>query len=568
MKKRLLLTAEVAASQQTDANSNDSRELESAEEGTMMHIVPSAIDKLRRFCYLGAIEEPVYAPKAFDLTLEGHFVALRELCGAVNETELIECLRALLDASNDQYLPRHDETLLVLAVYLSSHTDEKQRTLVRGYFVELVRTAKDLFLFVNFVSQVQKLLGRKTPFSRTARKAILEWYQKQPLDKLLHMWSLNDCNWAQHRLLLQRCHYTSAKIDAETMAALRVLTTHVKELVNWPDYLEPVVQCKETIVGIANLRLSQSVDVALPLIKKLSLSYEHLPRHLVSDVKVVNLLLSKMSYDQMLQSWPSFLKLNKSNRSAQLCYSQRFFDPSELRAANIAPIRLLLLETRGAKHRKVISKGVVSPKPSSLLQKLYKQSFGFNRPLGLRLHITINLEMCYLGKCLTGRCQSIKYIDAVLAFAFGYFKCDPKVSVRIWYDKSGKLKGLPWTPEMSVDDAKATCEGQKIMKIKQTLTDVVDNALQDTEQTYDVFLVLVPCGTRGNQRNKSEQLCKRLDEYRQKRNDNAKLIIMSLRQHHGSMSYSNVRNENILELCSITEQTPRLINAFAQGKFF
>lgn len=47
-----------------------------------------------------------------------------------------------------------------------------------------------------------------------------------------------------------------------------------------------------------------------------------------------------------------------------------------------------------------------------------------------------------------------------------------------------------------------------------------------------------------------------------------RLIIMSLRQHHGSMSYSNVRNENILELCSITEQTPRLINAFAQGKFF
>lgn len=75
---------------------------------------------------------------------------------------------------------------------------------------------------------------------------------------------------------------------------------------------------------------------------------------------------------------------------------------------------------------------------------------------------------------------------------------------------------------MSVDDAKATCESQKVVKIKQTLIDVIDDALQDAEQTYDVFLVLVPGGARGNKNNKSELLCKRLDEYREQRNKNAK----------------------------------------------
>ncbi|XP_032587942.1 uncharacterized protein LOC6584392 isoform X2 [Drosophila mojavensis] len=568
MQKRLLLTAEVASSQQTDVNSNVSRELESAEEGTMLHIAPSAIDKLRRFCYLGRIKQPVYAPTTFDLTVEAHFEALRELCGKVNENELIECLRDVLDASNDQYLPRHDEAILVLAVYLSTCPDEKHRTLVRGYFAALVRTSQELFLFVKFVKQVQKLLDRKTPFSRTVRKAVLEWYQHQALDKLLHMWSLGDCNSAQHRELLQRCHYMSAKFDADKMAALRVVSAPSKDLINWPDYLEPLAQCKETIQGIANLRLTPNAEAALPLIEKMSLSYEHLPRRLVSDQKVVNLLMAKMTYDQMLQSWPTFLKLNRSNRHAQTCFTQRFFDPSELRAANVEPLRLLLQEARGFSRKKVITKGVVSPRPSSIIQKLYKQSFGFNKPLGLRLHITINLEMVYLRKYLLGRFRSIKYIDAVLAIAFGYFKCDPKVTVRIWYDKTGKLKALPWTPAMSVDEAKATCESQKVVKIKQTLIDVIDDALQDTEQTYDVFLVLVPCGTRGNQRNKSEQLCKRLDEYREKRNKDAKFIILSLRQQHGSMGYSSERNENILELCSISEQTPRLINAFAHGKFF
>ncbi|XP_064538416.1 uncharacterized protein LOC135428383 [Drosophila montana] len=570
MRQRLLSTAEDDSNRPTptDADSNASRRMKLAAEDNMKHNAPSAIEKLRRFCYLGRIEAPVYAPTTFDLTVECHFAALRELCGEVSGAELVECLRNVLDACNDRYLPRHDEALLVLAVYLSTRTDEKQRTVVRGHFGELVRTDKDLLLVIKFVKHVQKLMERKSPISRTIRKAVLDWYQHQPLDKLLHMWSLNDCDWAQHRELLHRCHYSNVEFEAATMAALRVLSTPAKELVKWPNCLEPVVKHKKTIVGIANLRLSKNPHLALPIINQLSLSYEHMPRHVMTDTKVVNLLLPKMSYEQLLQSWPTFLKLFKSNRSAQLSYTQRFFNPSELRAANVEPVRLLLQETRGVKRKKFISKGVVPAKPLSFIQQLYKQSFGCNKALGLRLHITINLEMCYIGKSLTGRWRSIKYLDVVVALAFGYFKCDPKVNVRIWHDKSGQLKSLPWMPEMSVDDARACCENQKVAKIKQTLTDVLDNALQDLEQAYDVFLVLVPRGTRGNSKNKSDQLCQRLDEYRQKRNMNAKFIIISLRQNHASMSYSKLRNEHILELCSITEQTPRLINAFAHGKFF
>lgn len=318
-------------------------------------VAPSASDKLRRFCYLGRIKQPVYAPTTFDLTVEVHFEELRELCGEVNETELIECLKDVLDASNDQYLPRHDEAILILAVYLSTCKDEKQRKLVREYFPALVRTSQKLFLFVKFVKQVQKLLDRKTPFSRTVRKAVLEWYGIQALDKLLHMWSLSDCDSAQHRELLQRCHYMSAKFDAEKMAALRVISAPIKELINWPDYLDPIAHCKEVIQGVANLRLNPNAEVALPLIQKMSFSYEHLPRRVVCDLKVINLLIAKMTYDQMLQTWPTFLKFNRSNRQAQTCYTQRFFDPSELRAANVEPLRLLLQEARGFSRTKPVS---------------------------------------------------------------------------------------------------------------------------------------------------------------------------------------------------------------------
>lgn len=116
------------------------------------------------------------------------------------------------------------------------------------------------------------------------------------------------------------------------------------------------------------------------------------------------------------------------------------------------------------------------------------------------------------------------------------------MTVQMWHDKSGQLKQLPWTPEMTVDEAKKVCEAQKVrllkdwqwngiahnfynlqvLKIKQTLTDVIENALQDADNTYEVFLVIVPAATRGNPFKSSDHLCLRLDEYRQQRNTNAK----------------------------------------------
>lgn len=313
------------------------------------------MDRIRRFCYLGTIDMPVYTPMIFDLTVECHIAELRVLCGEVNATELVECLSSVLDTGNAEYLPRRDEALLVLAIDLSTRSDEKQRNFVRAQFPRLVSCDKDLFLFSKFVKRVQKLLERKTPFSRTVRKAILEWYSTQSLDRLLHMWSAHECNLAMHRELLQRCHYSSCKYDAEIKAALRLLTVPSKELIKWPEYLNPLLKCKENILGIAKLRLVQTSCAALAIVKQLSLCYEHVPRHMMSDAQLVNELLPNMSYEQLLQTWPTFLNLYKPYRGGQCNYTELFFDESKLRSANVQPIRLLLQETRQHKHKKVVS---------------------------------------------------------------------------------------------------------------------------------------------------------------------------------------------------------------------
>ncbi|XP_068158193.1 uncharacterized protein [Drosophila tropicalis] len=535
----------------------------------------SAIEKVQRFCYIGNLENPVYNSNTFycfDLSVEQHFERLGQICGEVSGTDLVDCLKGVLRDQDDNG-PRHDEALLVLAVYLSTSSDEEQRKLVRSHFTTLVVTDKDLLIFTKLAKRLQKLLKRKTPVSRTTRKAIVEWYKKQSLQYLLHMWSVNEgggFNWSAHRELLHCCHYRDCGFEPDIEAALRLLSTPMKELAKWPIYLNPVQQCKETIMGIVNLRLDQTPNKskALPIVEKLNLSYEHIPGHLLrTNQELATFVLPKMTYDQLLHSWPVFSSLYQCDRTKYREYVESFLNEQKLQAANISPLRFLLEEKRlGRVKGKPTTKTPIMNKPN-FMSILYKKSFGLNKPLGLRINITLNLEQLYLRKSLSGRCRSIKYIDAIMALAFGYFKSDSDVHVQFWHNKNGNLKALPWTKKMSVDEAKVCCENQSVVKVKQTLGNIVMAALSDTENTYDVFLAIVPCATRGNPRNSSEVLSLQLAEYRKKHNVNAKFIILSLRQCQPSMTYSSRWKENILELCSINEQTTRLIGAFTRGKF-
>ncbi|XP_017065773.1 uncharacterized protein LOC108104306 [Drosophila eugracilis] len=522
-----------------------------------------AIDKLRRFCFIGSTDEPVYATPTLDLVVENSLASLKDLCSKVNAAELAECLASVLGSGpNAEHLPRPDEPLLILAVFLTTRDDDRQRKSVRNRFPDLITCDSDLLLFIQLVKRVQKLLDRKTPFNRTVRKAILDWYGKQSLDRLLHMWSLGDGNrWSAHRDLLHRCHFHDADFKPEIMAALKLLSSPPKELSSWPIFLTPLSNCRGIIEGVVKLRLMQDPEQALPIVKKLSLSWEHVPLQLFNDSGLAKFLIPRMSYDQLLKCWPRLLRLHYQVRP----FAEQLMDEKKLRAGNVSPVRLLLEDMRLKKPKKLCATML---RKASFLHNVYELSFGKNKALGRRLHITLNLEQLYLGKYLSGRCRSIKYLDALVALAFGYFCSDPKVTVQFWHDRSGQLKTLPWTKEMSVAEATACCENQKVLKIKQSLTDILNRALEDEANTYDVFLVLVPGAARGNLGNSSERLAKLMDEYREKRSSNAKFIMVSLRQHHRSMNYSDSRNENLLELCSLDEHTPRLINAFARKKFY
>lgn len=58
--------------------------------------------------------------------------------------------------------------------------------------------------------------------------------------------------------------------------------------------------------------------------------------------------------------------------------------------------------------------------------------------------------------------------------------------------------------------------------MRQSLNEILFRALLDMQNTFDVFLVLVPGAARGNPENNSKCLAALMDKYREKRNSNAK----------------------------------------------
>ncbi|XP_034672105.1 uncharacterized protein LOC117903787 [Drosophila subobscura] len=516
----------------------------------------TAMESLRRFCYIRNTELAVYAGP-FKKFSEETFKDLRKLCDQVQAQQLADCLVEAL-INNDECLPRPDEALLVLAVFLSTCTNETERSLIRNYVPRLVRTDTELFIFMELANKVQKIQKCKTPFSRTVRKAVIAWYKERSLDELLHMWTKGEQICSLHNNLLRRVHYRQEHMTIEYMATLQLLSTPTKNLVTWPEFLNPLIGSKQIIEGIVKLRSITNAPNAVAIVKELSLTYDQVPESFRSDPALAEYLIPTLSYEHLFKISPRVLLcLRRAARDAYDKYEKLLFDKTKMEAANIAPLCIYLKTLRLQTNVRL----------RNFCCDLYEASFGHNKALGKRLNISVCLDKFYIRKYLKGRNRTSNYLDALVAIAFGYFKTDSDGSkVSYWCDRTGQLQDLRWTKNMTLIEATDRCQTLEVQKTKMDFPRIFLNASEDPEN-YDIFLIVVPKASRGNPNHSSAKIASLLAEYRLTRQPKSKVIIISLLASKQSMSYSVNMNENILELCGISEQLPQIINAFLAEKF-
>ncbi|KAM7349063.1 RNA-binding protein Ro60 isoform 1-T2 [Cochliomyia hominivorax] len=568
--------------------------------------------KLKRFCFLGSFE-PVYVHLRGTLKVNVYWPIIEQLVKDINDTDFLALMKEIL---NEVALVRRDEVLFVYAAYLASSIDLKWKTAMRIAFPVLIRTDDDLFLFCKYASLIGKEQNRKG-FSRTVRKAITAWYEMQTPEAIRTMWLAHrGLHGFTHKTLIKLCHVTdntigSAEVvtpffktcselikEAETQAAALNATTANPQETGQSTSSNAIVatdsNANETpldkdktdqkifqksnssdsatptsiVLAISKLRTTKKKHEAIKIIRKFKLPYTQVPGHLLRHPVIMEAVLPSMSYLQILKCWRKMARFNHFDNPKILKICQKMLENKEFaNRSRIHPIHLLMsIHDIGISDLcKVPTKRVEALK-LEYLHKLYKESFHWQTDSGnLRMHITLNLQNNYKKKLLKNH-KKLTYNDACLALSYGYLKREAKVDVFHWYEDKMKLKRVLFEKNHATQVAFALYDVVENQKNNQRLVTPIMNALS-SEQVYDVFLCIVPTAGRGNPKQNSDFLCKFLDKYRETKNPNAKFIILNLLKFKRSMSYSETRSENILEICGLDEHTTDIIHNFATHRF-
>lgn len=552
--------------------------------------------KLQRFCYLGRFE-PVYIHLRGSIDVGNYWPQLQVLCQALDDAAMLLILKQALQETT---LVRRDESLFVYAVYLASDVDIKWKTSLRKAFPALILNDEDLFLFCKYATLIQREQKHKG-FTNTVRKAITSWYENQTPEELCQMWLTHrGAHGFTHKSLIKLCH-----INDETIGAVGVVTPFFKtctELLKASESSDDAATIENrtdasaradeeqqaakstvadnentksnteispsAVLSVSKLRTTKNKAEALKIIRKFKLRYNQVPGHLLRFGPVMEALIPTMSYLQLLKSWRNLARYNHFDNPKIMKLCQTLFENKKLlRKDNIHPIVFLMQMRDLGIHNdlaKLAPKRVEAMK-MPLLKQLYQQSFGNNQSNGLRMHITINIQKNYRKKNLKNH-KKLGFLEAAVALAFGYYKQEKEVDVFYWCDEKLSLGKMLWKREITVEDALDVCNVFDVTKTTQRLIVPILRAME-SKQVYDVFLVIVPTAGRGNPKQSSEFLCKFLDKYREKRNPKAKFVILELLKFRKSMRYSETRNENILEICGLDENTTNLINNFALNRF-
>ncbi|XP_075155967.1 RNA-binding protein Ro60 [Haematobia irritans] len=566
-----------------------------------------AKSKLKRYCYLGSFS-PVYVHLKGPLAVDKFWPLVTGLLKQLDDTVMLPFLKEIL---NDNSLVRRDEVLFVYASYLASEIDIKWKTALRVAFAGLIRSDDDLFLFCDLAMRIAKLQNHKG-FSRTVRKAITAWYELRTPDAIRAMWMAHrGLHGFTHKTLIKLCHVSDDTLGAPNVSSLffKTCTELIKESeivsngippiegevpntektpatdsnaneatandLNAPQQNSNVTNnqppnSEDLATAVSKLRITKKNHDALKIIRKYKLPFKQVPGHFLSYAPIMAQLIPTMSYLQVLKCWRRMGK-NKhleNQRIFKLCKA-RLENKELVRKTNVHPVHILLnMHEAGVVSGEIpkLPKKKVEAYKMEYLDKLYRDSFQWQSGIGkLRMHITVNLQSSYKKKFLKNH-RKLTYFDACLALSFGYSKREALVDVFHWYEDKMKLKKIVYEKDYTTHLGFTSYAVVENQKNNQRLVTPILNALS-SQQVYDVFLCIVPTAGRGNPNKNSEFLCKFLDKYRQTKNPKAKFIILDLLRFGPSMSYSQTRNENILEICGLDEHTPDLIHNFATHRF-
>ncbi|XP_055382429.1 RNA-binding protein RO60 [Condylostylus longicornis] len=525
---------------------------------------------IERFCYLGNLK-PIYIAKKIKIDCENSSEYFK-LVETIDVDQFLKIIRTCLERGT---LPRKDELWYIYAIYMCSSTKQDNKKLAGSEFANLASTAEDLFIFAYYAKQLRENDNKKG-FSNSVRRAIANWYEKQEIYKFTDSVSKNVGLYGfTHRDLISLCHVNTKENGLDEILDY-VFKPKKAKLHNENESLS---EYQKAFVDIQTFKKSGDNTLMKRLIDEKKLDFENFPSSQRNKIENWELILPTMSYHQLLDNL--FFLVEKQffeNAKFSKLFMEIIGKRDAIRKENIHPIILLNLKNRLVKqtrysesvkqnyHSKTTQSSDLKPnqKLNTKLSEIFDNSFDNYHGPPVRTMVAINIAEKFKRQSVISQKQ-VNCFEAAVTLALSFYKNNQPSSVYAF--SSARMKKIDWKKNWNFTQASEYCTPFVTQKVVQRLMLPLDEALGLKNDVFDLILIVVGSATFGNSNGKPDQLIERLQQYRKKKNDKTKVIVINLRRFRPSMEHENLKSDGILEICGINENTLKIINAFALNHF-
>lgn len=449
----------------------------------------SDMETFRRFLILGS-ESSMYVASS---TLESLTCSCIELL--LHQGYMEDMLQEIARVSLQGLAPKQTYALFALA-RMASISVEARRKIFRTMLPVVCRTFSTLTEFLRFIPHMS--------WGHGVRKGVQEWLLHfSPQDLAYQFTKYRNRHGYTPKDLLRLVHPKPVAGYEEVFAYAAG-----KWDVNYPS--SSVLH--DYLVAAYVVRHSQDVHAVIPLIEAYHFGWEHVgQQQLLRDARVWNAFLQNgMPYQALLRNVVRMLTLQLSpymlDRTTLL---ERLTNKEAIRKSRTHPIQVL-------QALRMVGSATQDAEVEVALQLAFHESFHNIPPTYQRLLLAVDVS----GSMSSARCvgmRELSALDAATAIALTMMKQEPYVLALAF---SEGLTPLPVKKDMTLCEALESMKGLPFQRTDCSLP--MEYALAN-KILVDCFVVITDNETNYNLRHPHVVL----QEYREKVNPNAKLVVLA-----------------------------------------
>ncbi|CAG9823714.1 unnamed protein product [Phaedon cochleariae] len=535
-------------------------------------------DKLKRLIYLCNIEPKYYCggPDKYVKVSKSKWDLLIEMLRDNHE----ELLKIILAASEDKLVPYRSYILKILAYAIKMETATKEiKPQICSTALNICKSDKEFFDFIKYATSFNR-----SKISKTVRKTVQNFYKNKTAFELAQSYanSRSFHGWS-HKDLIKLAHI-KAENPVKNMVINYILFQKLNEKSNDEETaIIDVMQKAET------LRKTRDHKVAVPIIKELKATIEHVEPSLRKSAEVWNSVLPNMSLSEILQVLPKLYKLGflKKDAPTQTIVNESLTNVAKVKDSGIHPIEVFIhmknfekggkpLDPKLLQHLTVEKKltddelqkvktrnEAKCPIVLNNLQKCMNISCSNVQGIGKRYFVTIDTTDKMDTPCLSNK--NITGVEAAAAFAWYLLKVEKDVTVAVFKEKEISVVQLDKKGHLYEHVQKLRENKNKYLLLSAPIewatshkkhVDIFMNFVHHKE-----YYTTIPKDVR----EKMTKPADALQKYKKKVNlQNTRLINFCLSSPHIEAADGSA---NILDIAGLDCAVPRVVESFCHNRF-